>query len=220
MDDASPPLRRGATGFKYGPDMVTLIEYPPSGNCYKVRLVCAHLGLSLKRVAVDLTKGEARTPEFRVRYPLGRVPVVELEDGRQLAESNAILWYFAEGTRLVPTDRLARAQTLQWMFFEQSSHEPYVAVARAWISFFGVPPGKAAELRERQEKAYQALGVMERHLEREPFFSGGQYGIADIALYAYTHVAHEGELELGRFPAIRDWCGRVASQPGYIPLSA
>lgn len=200
--------------------MVTLLESPPSGNCYKVRLLAAQLGIPLRRVAVDLKKGEARTPEFRARHPLGRVPIVELEDGSQLAESNAILWYFAEGTRFVPADKLERARALQWMFFEQYSHEPYVAVARAWISFFGVPPGKEAELRERQAKGYDALAVMERHLERSPFFAGGQYSIADIALYAYTHVAHEGEFDLGRFPQIRAWCDRVRAQPGHVAIDA
>lgn len=200
--------------------MVTLLESPPSGNCYKVRLLAAQLGIPLRRVAVDLKKGEARTPEFRARHPLGRVPIVELEDGSQLAESNAILWYFAEGTRFVPADKLERARALQWMFFEQYSHEPYVAVARAWISFFGVPPGKEAELRERQAKGYDALAVMERHLERSPFFAGGQYSIADIALYAYTHVAHEGEFDLGRFPQIRAWCDRVRAQPGHVTIDA
>jgi glutathione S-transferase len=200
--------------------MIRLHDSASSGNSYKVRLLLKQLGLTFERVPYDLAKGEARTPQFRARFPLGRLPVIELEGGEQLAESNAILCYFGEGSRYLPQDRLERARCLQWMFYEQYSHEPYIAVARAWISHFGVPPGKHAELRERQAKGYAALETMERHLAGNPWFSGRQYGIADIALFAYTHVAHEGEFDLGRFTAVREWIERVRNTPGFVPLEA
>src|SRR3954465_7149819 len=139
--------------------MIRLYESAISGNCYKVRLLLSQLGVPFKRIEHDLARGEARTPEFRAKFPLGRVPAVELADGQVLAESNAILWYFGEGTRFVPSDPLARARCLQWMFWEQYSHEPYIAVARAWLAYFGVPAGKQAELRERTEKGHAALAV-------------------------------------------------------------
>jgi glutathione S-transferase len=199
--------------------MIRLFEFGPSGNCYKVRLLLSQLAIPFERAEVDLRGGETRRPAFREKNPIGRVPVVQLESGRYLAESNAILWYFGEGTRFVPEDRLERACMLQWMFFEQYSHEPYIAVARAWITFFGVPPGKEQELAERQEKGYQALEVMERHLGKEPFFAGGRYTLADIALYAYTHVAHEGRFDLHRFAAVRAWLARVASQKEHIAIT-
>lgn len=200
--------------------MPRLYEFVPSGNCYKVRLVAHQLGIPLERVHVPLEAGAGRTPGFKAKFPLGRVPVLELDNGDQLAESDAILWYFAEGTPLVPTDRLERARCLQWMFFEQYSHEPYVAVARAWVKVYGIPPGKHAELEERKAKGYVALEVMERHLRSAPWFTGREYGIADIALFAYTHVAHEGELDLGRFPAIREWIERVRNTPRFLPFDA
>jgi glutathione S-transferase len=148
------------------------------------------------------------------------VPALVLDDGTVLGESNAILWYFAEGTPYVAEDRLGRARTLQWMFWEQYDHEPSIAVVRAWRRYFGVPAGREAELPLRETRGYAALDVMERHLSREPFFVGGRYGIADIALYAYTHVAHEGGFHLERYPAVRAWLGRVAAQPGHVPIDA
>ena len=200
--------------------MIRLHEDPTSGNCYKIRLLLRQLGVAFERVPYDLARGAGRTPEFRAKFPLGRLPVVELDDGTLLGESGAILWYFGEGSRYVPGDRLERARCLQWMFFEQYSHEPYVAVARAWLRYFGVPAGKQAELRERQQKAYGALATMERHLSGHAWFTGRRYGLADIALFAYTPVAHEGELDLGRFPAIREWIERVRNEPGFVPLEA
>jgi glutathione S-transferase len=191
-----------------------------SGNCYKVRLLLTQLGLPFERVELDLAAGEARRPEFRALAPLGRVPIVVLDDDVVLAESNAILCYFAEGTPLLPDDRLERAQVLQWMFWEQYSHEPYVAVARAWVRYFGVPAGKEAELEERRERGRQALATMERHLEGRSFFVGERYTAADIALYAYTHVADEGGFDLSALPAVGRWMGRVREQPGHIAIDA
>lgn len=155
-----------------------------------------------------------------MKNPNAKVPLIEVEPGVYLPESNAILAYFAEGTPLLPTDRLNRARVLQWMFFEQYSHEPYIAVVRHWIASMGVPVGKEAELRERMEKGYLALDVMERELRQKSFFVGEQYTIADIALYAYTHVAREGRFELDRYPSILKWIDRVATTPRYVPLSA
>jgi glutathione S-transferase len=200
--------------------VIRLYSYQPSGNCYKVRLLLRQLDIPFETIELDLKKGEARSDTFRAINPIGRVPTVELEPGVFLAESNAILCYFAEGTRFVPQDKLERARMLQWLFFEQYSHEPYVAVARAWLAYFGIPPGKERELVERQQKGYAALDVMEGELSRRPFFAGGSYSLADIALYAYTHVAHEGAFDLSRYPAILAWLERVRSQPGHIPIDA
>lgn len=199
---------------------IRLYEYPPSGNCYKVRLLLAHLGIHYERTSFDIAKGETRTPEFRRRFPLGRLPVLELEDGVQLAESNAILFYFAEGTDYLPGDRLARARVLQWMFWEQYSHEPYVAVVRAWIAYFGIPAGKEAELAERTARGYAALDAMEAHLGGADWFGAPRYSIADIALHAYTHVAAEGRFDLSRYPAIGRWIERVRAQPGHVAIDA
>jgi glutathione S-transferase len=199
--------------------MLKLYQFHPSGNCYKVRLLLHHLGTPFEVVETDLMVGAARTPEFRAKNPIGRVPLLELEPDVFLAESNAILWYFAEGTPFIPTDKLERARMLQWMFFEQYSHEPYVAVARAWIAFFGIPPGKERELEERIQKGYAALDVMEGELKKRPFFAGNQYSLADIALYAYTHVAEEGRFDLSRYPAIRAWFERVQAQPRHLRIT-
>jgi len=200
--------------------MLTLYDSLVSGNAYKVRLLLTQLGIPFERVEVDLRSGETRTPAFRALAPLGRVPVVVLDDGTVLAESNAIMCYFAEGTPLLPSDRLERAQVLQWLFWEQYSHEPYVAVARAWVAYFGVPAGKEAELEERRERGRQALKTMERHLERCSFFAGERYTVADIALYAYTHVAGEGGFDLSELAALQRWLNRVREQPGHVTIEA
>ncbi|MFL5350885.1 MAG: glutathione S-transferase family protein [Hyalangium sp.] len=199
--------------------MLKLYQFQPSGNCYKVRLLLNQLGTPFQVVEMDLMAGATRTPEFKAKNPIARVPTVELEPGKFLAESNAILWYFAEGTPFIPTDKLERARMLQWMFFEQYSHEPYIAVARAWISFFGVPAGKERELEERIQKGYVALDVMEGELKQRPFFAGNQYSLADISLYAYTHVAEEGRFDLSRYPAIRAWFERVQAQPRHLRIT-
>jgi glutathione S-transferase len=197
---------------------VRLYDYLSSGNGYKVRLVLHQLGLPFELVLLDIAKGETRTPAFLARNPNGRIPTLELDDGTCLAESGAILWYLAEGTPLVPGDRLQRAQALQWMFFEQYSHEPYVAVARAWLHLFGLDDERRRQLPQKQKLGYDALGVMEGHLASRSFFVGERYSIADVALYAYTHVAHEGGFDLGRFPHVRAWLERVARQPGHVPI--
>ena len=200
--------------------MITLYDYLPSGNGYKVRLLLTFLGLPYRLVQKNIIKGETRTPEFLALNPNGRIPLVVLEDGRKLAESDAIIFYFAEGTRFLPADRYARAEALQWMFFEQYSHEPHVAVARfLLIHPEAVPPERLAELPARQKGGYAALDVMERHLAGRRYFVGEAISIADIALYAYTHVAGEGGFDLARYPGIRGWLDRVRAEPGYIPIT-
>ena len=189
-----------------------------SGNCYKVKLVLTQLKLPFEWVPIDIMKSESRTPEFLAKNPSGRVPTVELDDGTCLAESNAILWYLAEGTPLVPDSKLARAQALQWMFFEQYSHEPNIATSRYIIRYLGNPPEKKEALAARVAPGYAALGVMESHLKANDWFAGVRYSMADIALYAYTHCAGEGGFELGGFPAIRAWLARVESQPFYTAM--
>jgi len=196
-----------------------LYDFLPSGNSYKVRLLLHQLGIPYERVPVNILKRETYAPEFLAKNPNGRIPLLELDDGRFLAESNAILWYLAEPSRLLPTEPFQRALVLQWMFFEQYSHEPYIATARYWISILGKKQEYAQALTEKKEPGYHALGVMESHLEKNEYFVGGRYTIADIALYAYTHVAHEGEFDLSRYPAIQAWLRRVEDQPGYIPMT-
>jgi glutathione S-transferase len=199
--------------------MLTLYDFMGSGNGYKVRLLLAQLGIPYRLVERDILKGETRTPEFLQKNPNGRIPTLALENGTHLTESDAILWYLAEGTPFAPADRLARAHTLQWMFFEQYSHEPYIAVARFWKHFLPkLSPLQELDLPERMAKGYAALGVMEQHLARHPFFVGGRYGLADIALYAYTHVAGEGGFNLDPYPQISAWMARVANQPGHVTM--
>jgi glutathione S-transferase len=200
--------------------MLTLYDYADSGNTYKARLLLAQLGLDYRSVELDIDKGETRTPEFLAKNPNGRVPALELEDGTVLAESNAILCYLADGTPYWPSERRMRAQVLQWLFFEQYSHEPYVATPRYIIRHLGRDHARAAELPARIERGHQALKVMETHLAREPFFVAQRYTIADIALYAYTHVAHEADIDLTAYPSVRAWLARVASQPGHAKMLA
>jgi glutathione S-transferase len=201
---------------------VRLHDYLPSGNGYKVRLLLTQLGIPFQRIEYDINRGETRTPEFLENVNSnGRVPVLETEEGTLLPESNAILFFLAEGTPFLPDDRLEKARTLQWMFFEQYSHEPNIAVARAWLHVFDVEMTEElrAALEARQKRGYDALGVMEEHLEHNDYFVGGRYSVADISLYAYTHVADEGGFDLGGYPAILAWLERVSSQPGYIPIT-
>jgi glutathione S-transferase len=193
-----------------------------SGNGYKVRLLLAQLGIPFERIEYDITAGETRTPQFLENVNAnGRVPVLETEEGELLPESGAILCYLADGTSFLPEDRLGKARTLQWMFFEQYSHEPNIAVARAWLHVFDVDMTEERRnaLQTKQKLGYDALGVMEDHLEERRFFVGDHYSIADIALYAYTHVADEGGFDLNGFPAVLAWLERVSSQPGYIPIT-
>jgi glutathione S-transferase len=200
--------------------MFTVYGKADSGNCYKVRLALEQLALPYRWIEVDSTRGETRTPEFLARNPNGKVPTLGLEDGGYLPESNAILYYLAEGTPLLPAGRLARARVLQWMFFEQYSHEPYIAVARFILYYLAPDSPRRAELPRLQERGYQALGVMEQHLSGSPFFGGTAYSVADIALFAYTHCAADGGFDLARFPAVADWLGRVRAQPRFVPLPA
>ena len=200
--------------------MMRLYDFLPSGNGYKVRLLLTQLGIPFERIEMNILAGETRTLEFLAKNPNGRIPLLELEDGTFLAESNAILFYLAEGTRWMPSDRLERAQVMQWMFFEQYSHEPYIAVARAWLHVFGaMDEERKRQLPQKQKLGTDALGVMEAHLRERTFFVAERASIADIALYAYTHVAEEGGFELVRFPAVQAWLTRVRSQPRHIPIT-
>ena len=197
-----------------------LFDNLDSGNGYKVRLLLAQLGRPYEWTNLDLDAGASRTPEFLKRNPNGRIPTLELDDGTYLAESNAILYYLADATPLLPIERLGRAQVLQWMFFEQYSHEPFVATPRFIVKH--LPPGHAryAELPERLAKGRAALAVMETHLAERSFFVAERYTIADIALYAYTHVAHEGGHDLTPYKSVRAWLARVAAQPRYVEIAA
>ncbi len=197
-----------------------LYDSPVSGNCYKVRLLLAHLGLPYERRTVDVVDRSNRPELLGGLNPALRVPTLVLDDGRPLAESGAILWYFGEGTPFVPDDRYLRAQVLQWMFFEQYDHEPSIAVVRFWVAYSGRPDAFADRLAERVEAGERALAAMEGHLDGREFFVGDAPSLADIALYAYTHVAHEGGFELDRYRAVQAWLGRVAALPGHVPIDA
>ena len=191
-----------------------------SGNCYKVRLLLAQLSRPYQLIEINTDRGESRTPEFLAKNPNGRVPLLETDDGVFLAESNAILWYLAEATELIPTSAIGRAQVLQWMLFEQYSHEPYVAVARYIMRHLADNHPRRAELPERRKQGLAAFSVMETHLQSRRFFVDETYSLADIALYAYSHVADQGGFDLAAFPAVRHWLERVASQPNYIAITA
>jgi glutathione S-transferase len=199
---------------------VLLYNSSVSGNCYKVRLLLAHLGLQYETVEVDVVDRSNRKELLGSLNPALRVPTVVLDDGRPLAESNAILWYFGDGTAYVPADPYERAQVLQWMFFEQYSHEPYVAVARFLLGYSGEPERFERQRERLLTGGYAALDALERHLAEREFLAADGYTIADISLYAYTHVAHEGGFDLEPYPAIRDWLGRVESQPGHVAIDA
>ena len=189
-----------------------------SGNCYKIRLLLGHLERSYEWVDVDVLARETRTPEFLARNPNGRVPLLELDDGAFLAESNAILWYLARGTDFLPEHPFEQAKTLEWLCFEQYSHEPYIATSRYWIHYLNAREQYRDKLAEKRDPGYAALGVMEGHLGKRPFFVGARMTIADIALYAYTHVADEGDFDLSGFPAVRRWLARVAASPGHVAM--
>ena len=198
--------------------MLRLYDYLKSGNCYKVRLLLSQIGLPFERVHLDILKGETHQPEYLSRNPNHRVPLVEWPDGRRLAESNAILFCLAESSPYLPDEPWERAQVLQWLFFEQYSHEPYIAVVRFW-HFAGTLDEHKAALAEKVDRGYHALDVMEQHLSTHEFFVARRYSIADIALYAYTHVAHEGAFDLGRFPSVTAWLERVAAQRGHVRIT-
>jgi glutathione S-transferase len=189
-----------------------------SGNCYKVRLLCEQLALPYEWTEIDTRRGTTRTSAFLAMNANGRVPVLQFESGLCLAESDAILFYLAAGSPLWPPDRLAQAEVLQWMFFEQYSHEPYIAVARFIRQMLPPEHPRYAELPRLLERGAQALGVMEQQLARAEFFVAGRYSIADIALYAYTHAAADGGFELARYPAVCAWIARVQAQPRFLPM--
>jgi glutathione S-transferase len=199
--------------------MLRLYDFLESGNGYKVRLLLHQLGIPFERIELDITKGATRTPEFLAKNPNGRIPTLELEDGRLLPESNAILWYLAEGTPYLPADRFERAQALSWMCFEQYSHEPNIATSRFWLHHGELTAERRAALEHKRVLGHAALAVMEGHLAKRAFFVGERYTIADIALYAYTHVADEGGFDLAGYPAIRAWLARVRAQPGHVPIT-
>ena len=189
-----------------------------SGNCYKIKLMLELLGLPYEWVAVDILKGETQSEAFLAKNPNGKIPVLELEDGTCLWESNAILNFLADGSEFLPTEPRLRTQVLQWQFFEQYSHEPYVAVARFIQLYQGLPAERQKEYEECHVRGYKALKVMELQLSRTPYLVGEDYSIADIALYAYTHVAGEGGFDLTPYPAVRGWLERVASHPRHVGM--
>ena len=191
-----------------------------SGNCYKVRLLAAHLGLPLELHELSVVDRSNRAEVLGDLNPARRVPTLVLEDGRPLAESNAILWYLGDGTAFVPDDRYERAQVLQWQFFEQYQHEPSIAVVRFLVAFSGEAEKHGERIREQTASGYVALDAMERHLAGHTYLVAERYTIADISLYAYTHVAHEGGFDLEPYPAIRGWLERVAAQPGHVTIDA
>jgi glutathione S-transferase len=199
--------------------MFTVYGMADSGNCYKVKLTLEQLALPYRWIEVDSARGETRTLKFLAMNANGKVPTLALPDGTFLPESNAILHYLADGSRLLSADRLEHARVLQWMFFEQYSHEPYIAVARSILRYQPPDSPRRAELARLHERGTQALSVMEQHLKRTPFFAGGRYSIADIALYAYTHCAGDAGLDLGDYPAVKDWLDRVKSQPRHVPMT-
>ena len=203
------------------PATIRLHGMTGSGNCYKPALLMRQLQRPFEWVEVDIVKGASRTPEFLAMNANGKVPLLEVRENgaaRHLAESNAMLCWLADGTKFLPSDAWQRAKVLEWLFFEQYSHEPYIATVRFWVKYLK----KGAEWREKivdaMKKGRAALGVMEQQLARTPFLTGADYTIADVALYAYTHVAHEGGYELADYPAVRAWLARVAAQPGFVPM--
>ena len=198
--------------------MLLLYDNPVSGNCYKVRLLLNLLGIEFERRELSVVDRSDRVEVLGDLSPSLNVPTVVLEDGRPLAESNAILWYFAEGTRYLPDEPYERAQVLQWMFFEQYKHEPAIAVLRFWLSILDEPP-PAADIEAKRVAGRAALDVMERYLAHREYFAAERFTIADIALYAYTHVAPEADFDLDLCPAVRAWLERVAAQPGMISIT-
>ncbi|WP_373541289.1 glutathione S-transferase family protein [Chamaesiphon sp.] len=200
--------------------MLKLYDYSRSGNCYKIRLLLNQLEIVYQRIPIDILQGESRTPEFLAMSPVGKTPVLEISPGQYLTESNAIIYYLAGGSDFLPTDRWERAQVMQWLFFEQYSHEPNIATVRFWISILQQAEQRREAIAQKQQLGYAALEVMEQHLTKHDYFVGDRYSIADIALYAYTHVAEEGNFDLSKFPAILGWCNRTTRQPKHITISA
>jgi len=198
--------------------MHTLYGNSTSGNCWKPAMMLHARGLPFRWTEVDILTGESRTPQFLRLNPNGRVPLLILPDGRTLAESNAMLLHLGEGSAWIPSNPYLRAKVYEWLFFEQYSHEPYIATVRFWVKFAGKAEEKKLEIVERTARGYAALGVMEKALSASPFLVGERATLADIALYAYTHVAPQGGFSLDEFPAIRRWLDRVPAEPGFVPM--
>jgi glutathione S-transferase len=198
--------------------MITIYGYSPSGNCHKLRMLLGHLGREYRWIETDSAHGATRTPEYLAKNPNGRVPMIELDDGRRMVESNAILCWLADGTQYFAGDAWQRAQTLAWMFFEQYSHEPYVAVARFICGWTPLESPRRADLPMLRQRGDSALGVMEKHLATNAWFSSVGYGIGDIALFGYTHCAADGGFDLSSYPAIQNWLARVCAQPGFVAM--
>ena len=198
--------------------MITVHGYSPSGNCHKLRMLLGHLGREHRWIEIDSTRGATRTPEYLAKNPNGKVPMVEDDAGRVMVESNAILTWLADGTKYFAGDSWQRAQTLSWMFFEQYSHEPFVAVARFIAGWTPLDSPRRADLPRLRERGNDALGVMEKHLASNDWFSVTGYGIADIALFGYTHCAEDGGFDLARFPNVVAWLERVRAQPGFVAM--
>jgi len=212
----APRIVRRMVGRRLG--VVTVYGMKASGNCYKVQLLLEQLQRPYRWVDIDSAHGETRTPQFLAKNANGKVPLLELDDGRLLSESSAILHFLAEGTPYLPTDAWLRAQVLQWMFFEQYSHEPYIAVARFICGWLPADHARRTELPRLLERGAQALAVMERHLCGHEFFSGDSYTIADIALFAYTHCAADGGFDLAAYPEVCTWLARVQAQPRFVRM--
>lgn len=189
-----------------------------SGNCYKVKLVCALLGIEHNWIDINILEGETQKNDFLEKNPNGKIPVLELDDGRCLSESNAIINFLAADSQLLPTDTFHLAKVQQWQFFEQYSHEPYIAVARFISKYLGLPENRRAEYEAKQAGGYKALDVMETQLKQSAYLTGDRLSNADISLYAYTHVAHEGGFDLAHYPAMQSWIDRIASEPNYIGM--
>ena len=189
-----------------------------SGNCYKIALLFSQLGIAHEWREVLVTRGETRTEDFLLKNPAGQIPVVVLDDGTVLTQSNAILHYFANDSELLPADNLLRTRVLEWQFFEQYNHEPTIAVRRFINRFLGLPEARQAEFDAKEAGSYRALDVMEKRLGEHEFLVANQYTLADISLYAYTHVAQEARLDLDAYPGIRRWLNTIAAQPGYIDM--
>ncbi|MDJ0731486.1 MAG: glutathione S-transferase family protein [Crocosphaera sp.] len=199
--------------------MYKLYDFLPSGNSYKVRLLLTQLQIPFTRIEVNILNNESRTPDFLAKNPNGKIPVLEIAPNQYLAESNAILFYLSQNTNYFPSNLFEQSQVMQWLFFEQYSHEPNIATSRYWISILGKEKEYKQALEQKHILGYAALNVMENRLKKQDFFVGKTYTIADIALYAYTHVAEEGGFDLTEFPYIKRWLNRVESQPRYVSIS-
>lgn len=199
--------------------MYKLYDFLPSGNSYKIRLLLNLLEIPFERIDINILAGEARNPEFLAKNPNGKIPLLEIAIDKFLAESNAILYYLSQKTDYFPQDNYAQAQVMQWLFFEQFSHEPNIATARYWTSILRQPEKYQEQLKHKQRLGYAALNVMEQHLTLHDFFVAETYTIADIGLYAYTHVAEEGGFELTKFPAILAWFKRIEAHPKHIQIT-